>query len=425
MKIVITGATGYIGSRLAQCALDRGAVVVSASRRPPARQEFSWIPWDITSDQPIQLPVGTTAVIHLAANTSSDESINETLEVDAAENLISAASAARAKFIFVSSQAARQGAPTEYGRIKWRIEGATQAARGWVIRPGQVYGGELRGLFGQMANLIRQLPAIPAFLPAPLIQPIHVDDLADAMLCLVERDDVPSGIISLGAPEPVSFSSFLSELARSRLRCSRMVIPIPRLAVRMATAIIGPAPSERLGLTRLQSLFDLPTMASGEDLMQLGIRLRPLQSGMHSSGNDRRRRLLREGFALTSYVLKASPGPAVLRRYVRALEALGNAAPLDLPPVVYTFPLTIALIGDIGRRANHCFQRDLAWRIDVATLLAEATPMGAVKTLRLGKGKSLISCLLGITGNVLSEAILQTLRVALRWTTRLWSKELP
>jgi len=36
-----------------------------------------------------------------------------------------------------------------------------------------------RGLFGTLVKVVRRLPLLPTFLPAPKIQPIHVDDLAE------------------------------------------------------------------------------------------------------------------------------------------------------------------------------------------------------------------------------------------------------
>ena len=69
MKIVVTGATGHIGTRLSFLALKRGHDVIIASRNRPS-YESSWLSFDLSSDNSVVLPRGTDAVVHLAANTT-------------------------------------------------------------------------------------------------------------------------------------------------------------------------------------------------------------------------------------------------------------------------------------------------------------------------------------------------------------------
>ena len=124
-------------------------------------------------------------IIHLAANTSEGEN-TQSQEVDAATYLLDHAKAVSAQFVFISSQTASDRAPTVYGRTKWDIEQLILSAGGSVIRPGQVYGGELLGLYGAIVDLVKQLPMLPCFLPGPTVQPVHVDDLVEAIISLVE-----------------------------------------------------------------------------------------------------------------------------------------------------------------------------------------------------------------------------------------------
>ena len=131
IKIVITGATGYIGTRLAALATRRGYAVVSASRQHHASCTASWIDFDLASNEAVVLPEGTDVVVHLAANTVATNPLDDP-DVTAAQGLIKSAQNAGARFIFISSQTARADAPTPYGRTKWRIEQEVLAAGGWV-----------------------------------------------------------------------------------------------------------------------------------------------------------------------------------------------------------------------------------------------------------------------------------------------------
>lgn len=404
MRLMVTGATGYIGTRLTALATRRGYDFVGASRKQPASSVESWLYFDLTSNAAVLLPAGTDVVVHLAANTVATKLLDIDVEVMAAQRLIKSAREAGARFIFVSSQTARADAPTSYGRTKWRIEQDVLAAGGCVVRPGQVYGGELRGLYGTLVSAVQKLPLLPAFLPAPRVQPIHVDDLAEGLLRIAERDDISGGVYHLAAPVPVSFSSFLCEIARSRLRCRRILLPVPVIAVNFFAALLGSIWRTRLGLDRLRSLFDLPVMATTSDLNQLGLALRSLSAGLHPSGDDRRRRLLREGQALLSYILKEQPESAVLRRYVRAIEGLRGGQAFGLYEGFLNYPILLSLLGKASW-PDAAAGEEFAWRLDAATMLAEASPIGAVRFLGLGRSHGLLSSLLtmanALTGEVL------------------------
>ncbi len=417
MRVVITGASGYIGTRLTSLALKRGHDVVMASRQRPTVFSAPWVFFDLSSTDSVVLPAGTGAVIHLAASTTNSNRLEDGSEVVAAQRLIKSAQEAGAKFIFVSSQTARADAPTAYGRTKWRIEHGVLSAGGWVVRPGQVYGGELRGLFGMLAKTVRRMPTLPAFVPAPKVQPIHVDDLAEGLLRIAERGDVPPVVYCLAAPEQVSFSKFLAVIAKSRLRCWRGFVPVPVVFFNALAFALGETLWNRLGLGRLRSLFDLPVMETASDLRQLGLTLRPLRSGMHPSGNDRRRCLLREGRALLAYILKEPPGNAVLRRYIRAVEQLRGGQALGLPSAFLNFPILMSLL-DKSAWADKATGMEFSWRLDAATVLAEATPSGAYRFLGLGREWGWLSSLLSVGNAIVCEVFWRVLRTPLLPLTR-------
>ncbi len=410
MRVVVTGASGYIGTRLTSLALKRGHDVVMASRQRPPSFAATWFSFDLSLDNQVLLPTGTDAVVHLAAKTTHANCLDEECEVVAAKRLIKATQEAGAKYIFISSQTARPDAPTAYGRIKWRIEQEVLTTGGWVVRPGQVYGGELRGLFGMLTKTVRHLPILPAFIPAPKVQPIHVDDLADGLLRVAERSDIPSRVYCLAESEPVSFSTFLEEIAISRLRCWRGFVPVPIAVINVLAYPLGESLRTRLWIERLRSLFDLPVMATASDLNQLGLVLRPLRSGMHPSGNNRRSCLLREGHALLTYVLKESPGSAVLRRYVRVVERMRGGRALELPKFFLRFPIYLSLL-DESAWVDETVGVEFSWRLDAATVLAEATPFGAYRFLGLDRGHGVLSSLLSLTNAVVCEVFWRMLRL--------------
>ncbi len=249
MKLLITGATGYIGQRLSVLAAASGHEVVCATRQPcPAT--YTWLPYDLRGPAP-EFPAGTQVLIHLAADTSTSADADADDEIKAAHALIRCAQQGSARFIFISSQTAEATAPGVYGRTKWRIEQHVLAAGGSVIRPGQVYGGPERGLFGLLSGLVRRSPFIPILMPAPGVQPIHVDDLAASILAVVERDDLHAEILNLGAVQPIAFGRFLMSIAAHRVRAARLPVPLPVALLRLLRLSLGQSLSAKLGLERI------------------------------------------------------------------------------------------------------------------------------------------------------------------------------
>lgn len=410
MRIVITGGTGYIGSRVKCLATAMGHDAVIASRQKPKLPDTSWLNFDLASSEVIDLPAGTNVVVHLAAKTTVGSSLDEDVEIAAAQRLIKSAQKIGAGFIFVSSQTARIDAPTAYGRIKWRIEQDVLAAGGSVIRPGLVYGSELRGLYGTLVRVVENSPLLPVFIPAPLVQPIHVDDLAKGLLQIAKRGAAKPRVYCLGSPEPISFSGFLAEIAMSRLWCRRFFVPVPVMFINLFVAVLGEAKRTRFGLDRLRSLFNLPVMETVSDLSQLGLTLRPLSAGLHPSGDNRRRRLLHEGKALLSYVLKEQPSNSLLRTYVRAIEGTRGGRAFGVSGIFLSCPILLSLL-DKGSWPDAKVGLEFVWRMDAATMLAEATPTGAARFLGTGQRHGPLTSSLLVTNALAAEAFWRLLRV--------------
>ena len=408
MKLVVTGATGYIGSHLLSLALKKGHYVVAASRACPKFSTAHWVPFELSSTEPFKVPVDTQAIIHLASSAAPNEPSLYNSELLAAKMLIESSKIAEAKFIYISSQAARADAPTGYGRIKWDIEQEVLKSGGLIVRPGLVYGGIERGLFGIIAKLAKRLPILPVFMPAPKVQPIHVDDFSEGLLRIAERDDRTTGLVCLGSAKPISFHKFLAAIVSCRIRKRRLFIPVPIFLVKLTGLLLGQRLSDLSGISRLHSLFDLPLIETAEDLNSLGLSLRSMSSGMHPSGVHKRRLLLQEAFALLTYLLKQPPRSSLLRRYVNVVEQVRDGQPLFIPECTYRFPILLAFINP----HVYCWNQRSAeymWRINAAVVLAEATTQGAKSFLGVGSNQGFFISAFGISKALVSEVLCRIL----------------
>ena len=402
MKLLITGATGYIGQRLSALAAARGHEVICATRQP-CSPAYTWLPYDLLGPAP-ECPAGVQALIHLAADTSSGAHTGADDEVKAAQALIRCAQHGSARFIFISSQTAAATAPGDYGRTKWHIEQHVLAAGGTVIRPGQVYGGPERGLFGVLSGLVRRSPLIPILIPAPGVQPIHVDDLAASILAVAERDDIRAEIFNLGAVQPISFGRFLMSIAAHRVRAARLPVPLPVALLKLLRLILGQSLSTKLGLERIFSLIHLPPMDSERSLQKLGIQLRPLAQGMHRSGHGQRRGLLQEAAVLLNYLLKRPPPSSLVRRYAKALERAGKTRPIIHSRWMIRWPILLTLLDNPGVLHKPGGQ-ELSWRLQVALGIAEASPLGAQVFLADQQPRSLVATLIALGLTSLKELL--------------------
>ncbi|MBW3096883.1 NAD-dependent epimerase/dehydratase family protein [Pseudohoeflea coraliihabitans] len=407
MRIAVTGATGYIGRRLVCRAHAEGHQILAMTRKP--LKGHPWLAFDLADFVEPDIPSDVDVVVHLAAITGNRNQNSGVDEQAAAASLMACSRKIGAHFVFVSSQTAADVAPTAYGRQKWRIEQQVRISGGTIIRPGQVYGGEERGLFGRIVSLVRVSPLLPAFYPRLPIQPIHVDDLADAILaaCRV-RDNF--AIYEVAEPELVDFSRYLSVIAVKWVRRRAVVVPCPIVVLRMSRAVLGERLSIRFGLDRLLSLTSLPAMQTADDLRRLGVNLRRLEDGMSRSGNASLRNLLEEGHCLLTYIMRSPPPVSLTRRYVRYVQQFKTATEaIGLPKLCLQFPFLVSFLRNV-QPVPHSIPHQIRLRLKAAISIADASPAGARRFMLLERDISFARRLLILLNAASGELVARICR---------------
>ncbi len=202
----LTGGTGFIGRVCAASLVASGWQVRRLVRRDPAHPVLSHTPTETVlgdlDDEAalIRLVRGADAVVHAAgAIRGRNDAAFLAVNRDGTGRLasVTAREAPAARFVLLSSQAARCPELSPYAASKLAGEAAMRAALGaqnsWVIlRPGIVYGpwDEATRSLLRLANL--PLVPVPAA-PEPRLTMIHVSDVAAAIVAFCANG--PSGAL--------------------------------------------------------------------------------------------------------------------------------------------------------------------------------------------------------------------------------------
>jgi nucleoside-diphosphate-sugar epimerase len=227
-EVLVTGATGFIGGRLAQRLADEEGAFVTGTGRSVAQaasaagKTIRWRQADLSDRQAMaRAMTGIQVVFHCAAWMSryGQPQQAEAINVRATEALVRWAAEARVgRFVLVSSIAAygppnqavireeepvntRQASP--YGRTKALGEQRALAAATElglelvIVRPGMVYGpGSRFWSLGLMRLVRRGLPVIFGD-GSGHAQPVYVDNLIDALLLAATRPQAVSHAFNL------------------------------------------------------------------------------------------------------------------------------------------------------------------------------------------------------------------------------------
>jgi nucleoside-diphosphate-sugar epimerase len=152
----------------------------------------------------------------------------------------------------------------------------------WVLlHPTMIYGAAGENNVQRMAALIQRFHIVP--LPAggkALIQPVHVDDVVDAVVSAARMPGLNQATIHLGGPEAIPYSAFLKVIADQS--GSWVKVPsFPMILLRLAafmTAITPGIPT--IKDAEVLRLLEDKAVDASEMKKLLGVTPRPLKQGL-------------------------------------------------------------------------------------------------------------------------------------------------
>ena len=260
MRILLTGASGFIGKRLLTALLADGHHVVCATRSPlnNASARLTWLHADFTQDTEKSLWLarlhGVDAVINAVG--IFREQGNQRFralhtETPCALFAACAQSDSVQLVIQVSALGADEHADTPYHLSKKAADDclASLPLRSFIVQPSLVYGKE--GVSAQMFKTLASMPFSVRFGPRPqLVQPIHVDDVVAAIAGLIRQPQLVGGDyhtarrIALVGPSALPFIDYLKALRQAMGLAPLRVLSLPgwlgRIAARLRIGWLDP-----------------------------------------------------------------------------------------------------------------------------------------------------------------------------------------
>jgi hypothetical protein len=258
MTFLITGATGFIGMKLAHLLLARGDAVNYLGRRrsPELDSRVAYHPWnDVNEPPPLNSVPRLDAIVHLAGEpvaqrwTSTAKKRIRKSRVEGTRQLVTAIGKLRYKpAVLVSASAVGyygdRGDETLVERSPWGVGFLPDVCREWEREALRAREFGLRVVTPRIATVLgREGGAMPKML-APFrlglggkfgdgrqwMSWIHIDDLLRLLLFAVENQKV-TGALNASSPRPVTNAEFTRTLAAALRRPA--ILPIPKIALKL------------------------------------------------------------------------------------------------------------------------------------------------------------------------------------------------
>ena len=276
MKILITGAYGFVGTNLCRYLASRGhecvALDIPEIKRDdvPYKVFYSWDELDSIDW------AGIDAVVHLAGKAHDLKNVSDPqsyfdINVGLTEKIFNAANGKVPRFIYFSSSKAAD-ADTPYGKSKLAAE-QFLAGRAIVLRPAMIHGPGNKGNLNLLWGIARRSSPWPLAAFENKRSFTSIGNICAAVEALCERGE--NGIYPIADDEMLSTNrliELMAEVCGRRPRLWRLPKGLMRLAAKVGDFLRLPLNSERLGKLTDDSFVDNAVLKKHLGWSQMPIR---------------------------------------------------------------------------------------------------------------------------------------------------------
>jgi NADH dehydrogenase len=288
--VLVTGGTGFIGSHIVRRLLEKGhrvAVMSRDPRRVPNGVEARR--GDVADAASLEAAMAGVDVVVAAVQFPNHPVENPrkghtymAVDGEGTERQVAAARAAGVKrFIYLSGAGTRPEQTAPWFLAKLRAEKAVKEGGipFTIFRPSWVYGPEDRSL-NKFVAFARFLPFVPVIGNGRTrIQPVHVDDLAEAVAASINLPQAVGQTYDVGGPETLT----MDEIIRTMLAVMgkrRPLLHSPIGLTKLATAPLALLPTPPLSPGAVEFVVMEELVDNGALLRDFDLRLTPLRKGL-------------------------------------------------------------------------------------------------------------------------------------------------
>ncbi len=248
----VFGGVGFIGRQVVQ-RLAREDYVVRVAGRDTVRAralqtmgrvgQIAPIAADITQEAGVARAVEGASVVVNTVGILHGDFERVQAEGPARVGRLSAAAGVE-KLVHISAIGADPASASRYARSKAAGEEGLRAAfpKATILRPSIVFGpGD--GFFSRFGQMAMLLPFMPVIAGDTRFQPVHVGDVADAVMAALANPDAVGKTYELGGPRAWSFRELLAFIVKETARNRRLVeIPMRVAQIQARVAELLPNP---------------------------------------------------------------------------------------------------------------------------------------------------------------------------------------
>ncbi|GAA5511791.1 2-alkyl-3-oxoalkanoate reductase [Deinococcus carri] len=246
-RVLVTGATGFVGRSIVQGLVGRGHTVFAGSRGGEALPGARGLPLDVTDPGSVLRAVGEAdpdAVIHLVGIIQEEGAQTfGRVHVEGTRHVL-AATPRRARYLHMSALGADEQSASRYSATKGEAERLVrESGLAWTIfRPSLVFGvGD--DFFGRvLRELVTAAPVVPQIGDGSFpFRPVSVEDVALAFAGALDRPETAGQTYALTGPEEYTFRELLDQ-EQAALGQHRPVMPVPLALMNLAVPLMQVLP---------------------------------------------------------------------------------------------------------------------------------------------------------------------------------------